>query len=218
MQDIAKKMQMPLKAIAPSTMQVLQAYDWQGNVRQLENVCRWLTVMATGNEVQINDLPPEILQFYEQSYQNQADTLSNHYPKTSQSGYEPNSALAPVYGEPKAIYVPDIATAPTNLTSPSDINTANTLSITSEKIIDSQDWLTPLQLWAKTALEDGQQDILQTAVPAFEKCLLQVALKFTNNHKGQSAELLGWGRNTLTRKYQQLIDASATIELTDESN
>jgi two-component system nitrogen regulation response regulator GlnG len=41
-------------------MKFLQAFDWRGNVRQIENVCHWLTVMAPGQNIEINDLPPEI--------------------------------------------------------------------------------------------------------------------------------------------------------------
>ena len=72
--------------------------------------------------------------------------------------------------------------------------------------VATADWITPLQVWAQQALAEGQYDILQTAYPMFEKCLLEVALAHTAQHKGQAADLLGWGRNTVTRKYQQLIE------------
>ena len=52
----------------------------------------------------------------------------------------------------------------------------------------------PLQVWAQQALAEGQYDILQTVYPMFEKCLLEVALAHTAQHKGQAADLLGWGQ------------------------
>ena len=177
MPTIAKAMQMPVKTIPPATMQVLQAYDWQGNVRQLENACRWITVMASGRQVQIADLPPEILSFYQQTLADPKPNFSIPLPN------EPENTLLNVENLTKSV----------------------PLAHNSECVSDTQDWLTPLRYWAKQALDNGEQDILQKAVPLFEQCLLQVALEHTRQHKGKAADLLGWGRNTVTRKSQQLL-------------
>jgi two-component system nitrogen regulation response regulator GlnG len=48
------------KRLLPEVLERLQAFDWPGNVRQLENTCRWLTVMAPGQDVHLDDLPPEL--------------------------------------------------------------------------------------------------------------------------------------------------------------
>ena len=48
------------KALIPDVVRYLEGLDWPGNVRQLENTCRWLTVMASGNEIHFEDLPPEL--------------------------------------------------------------------------------------------------------------------------------------------------------------
>lgn len=114
---------------------------WPGNVRQLENVCRWLTVMASGREILISDLPPEL---HQQS------------PAKSKSS----------------------------------------------------DWNIGLAQWANQALMRGHVDILKTAVPIFEKALIDVALKHTGGRKKDAAELLGWGRNTLTRKLKDLTQSN----------
>lgn len=182
MHSVANNMQLSIKTIAPATMQVLQAYDWQGNVRQLENACRWLTVMASGQQVQIDDLPPEILTFYRQHFnqQNYADT---------NFVLLRNNEIQPTFDNQNLAKMVD------NLPSKPSTTPVNAL-----------DWLTPLRHWAKQALDNGEQDILQTAVPMFEKCLLEVALAHTHQHKGGAAKLLGWGRNTVTRKFQQLLD------------
>lgn len=56
----AKELDVETKSLGKETKKVLSQLAWPGNVRQLENVCRWLTVMASGQEVLPNDLPPEI--------------------------------------------------------------------------------------------------------------------------------------------------------------
>jgi len=127
------------KILLPETEQFLCHFDWPGNVRQLENTCRWLTVMAAGREVHKSDLPPELLH--------------------AQS-----------------------------------VPTANTPA----------DWLDQLRLWAQQELGQGRAPILTHAVPDFERVMIAVALKHTGGHKRDAAEVLGWGRNTLTRKMKEL--------------
>ena len=61
-----------------------------------------------------------------------------------------------------------------------------------------------MQTWATTALNQGKTDILQLATPEFETVLITVALEHTRGRKGEAADLLGWGRNTLTRKIKLL--------------
>ena len=64
-------------------------------------------------------------------------------------------------------------------------------------------WPQMLQQWAEKALVSGHQKILQQAVPEFERTVIDVALRHTGGRKKEAAELLGWGRNTLTRKLQE---------------
>ena len=66
------------------------------------------------------------------------------------------------------------------------------------------DWQELLCQWARNELVSGKQDILRDAVPAFEHALIEVALAHTRGRKREAAELLGWGRNTLTRKMKEL--------------
>lgn len=127
------------KTLHPSTIEVLNRLDWPGNVRQLENVCRWLTVMASGSEILPNDLPSELIE--------EKSTLS-----TPGSG----------------------------------------------------SWQTQLASWAKSSIAQGDSDILSVALPEFERILLEAALEHTNGHKQEAAKVLGWGRNTLTRKLKEL--------------
>ena len=135
----AKELGGETKILLPEAETFLIGLEWPGNVRQLENCCRWITVMASGREVHLSDLPPELGQ-------------SKAQPETS----------------------------------------------------EQSDWPDLLFRWARNELVQGKQQILQDAVPAFEKVMIQVALQHSQGRKRDAAELLGWGRNTLTRKMKDL--------------
>lgn len=136
----AKELSVEAKGLHPDTQACLQSLPWPGNVRQLENVCRWLTVMASGQEVLVSDLPPELMQKEREK----------------------------------------------------------------EKSGTAQDWRQALQDWARQELALGHQHLLAHALPDFERNLLDCALTHTQGHKQDAARLLGWGRNTLTRKLKEL--------------
>lgn len=127
------------KVLLPDAEKFLTQLNWPGNVRQLQNCCRWITVMASGREIHVQDLPPEL-------------------------GQE---------------------TAPVTTEHPTD-------------------WRDQLHAWAHRELVEGKQQILQEAIPAFERVMIDVALQHTKGRKRDAAELLGWGRNTLTRKIKDL--------------
>ncbi|WP_339529381.1 nitrogen regulation protein NR(I) [Pseudomonas mucidolens] len=133
----AQELAVEPKLLKTETEEYLKNLPWPGNVRQLENTCRWITVMASGREVHISDLPPELLSLPQDS--------------------------APV----------------TN-------------------------WEQALRQWADQALARGQSNLLDSAVPAFERIMIETALKHTAGRRRDAAVLLGWGRNTLTRKIKEL--------------
>jgi two-component system nitrogen regulation response regulator GlnG len=133
----AQQMGVEKKILRPETSKFLTNLPWPGNVRQLENFCSWITVMASGREIFINDLPEEFLK----------------------PGGE-----NPVAGN----------------------------------------WVQNLKHWADQELSLGHTGILQQATPIFEKCMIEVALKHSGGRKRDASELLGWGRNTLTRKIKEL--------------
>lgn len=138
LQRAAKELETETKTLSSEVEQFLSLLPWAGNVRQLENTCRWLTVMASGREVHMEDLPPELRD-------------------------------SPV-----------------------------------EKNVTSGSWQQQLRSWADAELHAGRQDILASAVPVFERTLIETALNHTRGRKRDAAELLGWGRNTLTRKLKEL--------------
>ncbi|WP_089137700.1 nitrogen regulation protein NR(I) [Vibrio rumoiensis] len=136
----ADELGVDMKTLHPSTVETLNRLPWPGNVRQLENICRWLTVMASGSEVLPNDLPSELV--HEKRTTGQDDSTGS--------------------------------------------------------------WQQQLESWARAALSAGESELLNIAQPEFERILLQTALTHTNGHKQDAAKLLGWGRNTLTRKLKEL--------------
>ncbi|RJG13075.1 nitrogen regulation protein NR(I) [Pseudomonas cavernicola] len=133
----AKELAVEPKLLKSETEDYLKNLPWPGNVRQLENTCRWITVMASGREVHIDDLPPELL------------------------------------------------------TQPQDSAPAT-------------NWEQALRQWADQALARGQSSLLDSAVPTFERIMIETALKHTAGRRRDAAVLLGWGRNTLTRKIKEL--------------
>ncbi|MFP4155529.1 MAG: nitrogen regulation protein NR(I) [Halothiobacillaceae bacterium] len=135
----AQELGVPSKVLSPEVSAYLSGLDWPGNVRQLENTCRWLTVMAPGNEVVMDDLPSELT-------------------SRDEEGATPRTP----------------------------------------------DWEDLLRQWARLRLATGAQDLLDEATPRFERVLLEVALEKTRGMKQEAAILLGWGRNTLTRKMKEL--------------
>lgn len=166
MQRAARQMHSAEKQLHPAALQVMQAFEWRGNVRQLENVCLWLTVMTTGDTVMIEDLPPELL-----------DNIAPNVEQQNNAAYHVHQ------------------------------NSQNCQNCQNNQLIqtnDNQSWQQALAIWAKQSLQTGETDILQTATPEFERVLLQAALNHSGGKKIAAANLLGWGRNTLTRKLQQL--------------
>ncbi|GAA0827563.1 MULTISPECIES: nitrogen regulation protein NR(I) [Marinomonas] len=133
----AEELAVEPKLLTKETENYLTRLEWPGNVRQLENTCRWLIVMASGREVLVEDLPPELLS-----------------------------------------------------------------ATPSEQPFGS--WEEALKNWVDSALASGQKGILEQAVPKFERIMIETALAHTAGRRRDASLLLGWGRNTLTRKIKEL--------------
>ncbi|WP_296174839.1 sigma 54-interacting transcriptional regulator [Psychrobacter sp. UBA2769] len=175
MQRAAEQMNSAEKQLHPTALQVMQSFEWRGNVRQLENVCLWLTVMATGDTVMVEDLPPELLE---------NTPLPLHHSQSSIEAIQNQQHSDGAYS-PKQ-------------------NNQNGQNNQVSQNNDNQNWQQALAIWAEQSLQTGETDILQTATPEFERVLLKAALNHSGGKKIAAANLLGWGRNTLTRKLQQL--------------
>ena len=123
------------KTLSPDVIDYLYTLDWPGNVRQLDNLSRWLTVMASGREIILDDLPEDIKQ----------DSQQN-----------------------------------------------------------SNSWENQLHHYMLQQLNRGEKRILDKITPTFERIALKTALLKTGGRKKDASDLLGWGRNTLTRKLKEL--------------
>ncbi|MGM8884908.1 sigma 54-interacting transcriptional regulator [Psychrobacter sp. 1U2] len=177
MQQAAEQMNTAVKQLSPDALRIMQAFDWRGNVRQLENVCLWLTVMAAGDMVLTHDLPPELLA------QKAPDPA---FSDNSQATFAPQENQ---YAQP--------------LDNSSPIHSHTSTAFAEPSL----SWQQALADWAKQSLQAGETDILQAATPEFERVLLKAALNHSGGRKVAAAQLLGWGRNTLTRKLT-LLDIS----------
>lgn len=134
----ARELNMANKSVASDVEQYMSQLPWPGNVRQLENVCRWLMVMSPGQVVQMEDLPMEL----------SAEGGSDHTRRNS-------------------------------------------------------DWQQLFRQWAAGKALSGQEGALADVVPMVEHLLMEVALEKTAGKRQEAAKLLGWGRNTLTRKLKE---------------
>ena len=175
LQQAGKQMNTKVKALHHDALAIMQAFDWRGNVRQLENVCLWLTVMATGDTILAEDLPPEL--------QAAVNTQATSHD-------EPATIASDIHQRPEPFI-------------PANSAPVSPQSISSTLPHNATNWQQPLRAWATAALAAGQTDILQAATPEFEHVLLTAALEHSDGKKIAAAKLLGWGRNTLTRKLQQ---------------
>lgn len=184
MQQAGKQMNTAVKQLSPDALRMMQAFDWRGNVRQLENVCLWLTVMAAGDTVLVEDLPPELL---DQSAPDSARHDSAQATLTTQASQSAQT-----------------------LDTLSSLHSQTPTALTETPI----SWQQALADWAKQSLQAGDADILQVATPEFERVLLRAALNHSGGRKLVAAQLLGWGRNTLTRKLT-LLDVSASNSTDD---
>jgi two-component system nitrogen regulation response regulator GlnG len=136
MQKSARELGVEAKGVSDAALKTLVNLPWSGNVRQLENVSHYLTVMAPGQVVEVGDLPADLMQ----------------------------GAVEPTGG----------------------------------------DWLQGLAAEASARLARGEAAILDELTQAYEKTLIEVALRHTGGRRIEAAHLLGWGRNTLTRKIHEL--------------
>jgi two-component system nitrogen regulation response regulator GlnG len=137
LKSASEELSVESKRLRPEVEKFLCDLDWPGNVRQLENLCRWLTVMASGRDIHLDDLPEEL---------RDSTPLAGH----------------------------------------------------------QVDWEVALRQWAHHHLVHQKRPLLDQALPMFERALIDVTLQYTSGHRQHAAKLLGWGRNTLTRKIKEL--------------
>ncbi|USX25870.1 nitrogen regulation protein NR(I) [Oxalobacteraceae bacterium OTU3CINTB1] len=177
----AKQLGVEAKRMSDATVQFLSSLDLPGNVRQLENLCNWITVMAPGQTVEVKDLPLELTQ---EQAGGGAAALSTGTgaglaaPSESYGAIQHHGTVVPV------------ATA--------EAGGANGSAGSPDA------WLSLLEVQAASMLSGGQQEVMAVLGRQFESALIRTALKHTHGRKNDAAVRLGIGRNTITRKIAEL--------------
>jgi len=166
----AKQLGVDVKRLSETSMHYLSGMDFPGNVRQLENLCNWITVMAPGQTVEIADLPQDMLPVAVAN--NASDSRKN---------------------EPAKQTVVDASPSMPNDHFPQERST-----------LSSANWVALLEVEASAMLNDGQTDVIVKLGKSFESIVIRAALKHTHGRKNDAAIRLGIGRNTITRKIQEL--------------
>ena len=175
LQKSAKELGVEAKRITDAALARLMQFDFPGNVRQLENICHWLTVMAPAQMVEAKDLPPEL-----QSDLPPGASAGRH------AGASGDAAAAAAPPQPAATVEVNPATAVLPLT---------TLPV---------HWLSGLEQDARHLLQAGEPEVWDTLTRKFEAQLIHTALEITRGRRIEAAQKLGIGRNTITRKIQEL--------------
>ena len=173
----ARQLGVEAKRLSDGAMQFLSSLDFPGNVRQLENLCNWITVMAPGQTVEIKDLPRELA-------------------GASQEAAAATPSANPAYA---AIAHPNSESGAGEGAAMALVETAVYASATMK-----ESWLTLLEAEAAHILAAGQPEVMDVLGRQFESTLIKVALKHTHGRKNDAALRLGIGRNTITRKIHEL--------------
>ncbi|HWP17848.1 MAG TPA: nitrogen regulation protein NR(I) [Burkholderiaceae bacterium] len=180
LQKSAKELGVEPKRISDTAMARLVSFDYPGNVRQLENVCHWLTVMAPAQVIEDKDLPPELLG---------EATVS---PKPAVSMEPPAPSFTPSQeAMPGAVPAPRPATEGLA----GGVEAVDPLPAA---------WLDDLEREARQRLLAGEPQVWDALTRRFEAQLIRTALDITRGRRIEAAQKLGIGRNTITRKIQEL--------------
>jgi two-component system nitrogen regulation response regulator GlnG len=180
----AKQLGVEAKRMSDSAMHFLASLDLPGNVRQLENLCNWITVMAPGQTVEVKDLPAEL----------------THGQESTRAITVPSAAQA---------FQPQVSMAQAETSAHDILNGAESSGMTAlhppmANGSSKANWIALLESEAAHMLAAGQPEVMDALGKQFESALIKTALKHTHGRKNDAAVRLGIGRNTITRKIQEL--------------
>lgn len=173
LQRSAKQLGVEPKRISEAALQRLAHFSFPGNVRQLENICHWLTVMAPAQQISVQDLPPEVL-------------------GTARELHATTAPVIPAAAHPAAPM--EVAVAAQVLPS-APLSTDSSSACT---------WETLLEAEARKLLQSDCKEVWDVLSQRFESSLITTALGLTHGKRMEAALRLGIGRNTITRKIQEL--------------
>ena len=185
LQQSAKQLGVEPKRISDAALQQLSKFGFPGNVRQLENICHWLTVMAPAQVIESKDLPPEVLGATQEVIKTVLPSEVAALPVVAVrvgvvEQYSPNELLDPLKVEP------------------------TTQLISVGQGASPHGWEADLEAEAQALLATGCTEVWDILSRRFESKLIQTALLSTRGRRIEAAQKLGIGRNTITRKIQEL--------------
>ncbi|PIF77757.1 nitrogen regulation protein NR(I) [Variovorax sp. RO1] len=176
LQQSARQLGVEPKRISDAALAKLATFGFPGNVRQLENICHWLTVMAPAQLIESKDLPPEVM---------------------AVSGADVHAAVAEVAA-------PVQAAAPLAVERDASAPVAAAPEAVSGAPTGPSAWESGLEAEAQALLAAGRTDVWDVLTRRFESRLILTALANTRGRRIEAAQKLGIGRNTITRKIQEL--------------
>jgi two-component system, NtrC family, nitrogen regulation response regulator GlnG len=172
----ARELGVDAKRITDEALNRIAGFDFPGNVRQLENLCHWLTVMAPAQVVEVKDLPPDMMD-------------SGH--ASSAAALAASAVLQP-------------AAAGHTEMPPSSADSGPAGPGVAAVGLPAPPWLNELRRDARRRLEAHEPEVWEFLSQQFEASLIQTALEITRGRRIEAAQRLGIGRNTITRKIQEL--------------
>ncbi|MGP1683237.1 MAG: helix-turn-helix domain-containing protein, partial [Giesbergeria sp.] len=189
LQVSARQLGVDPKRISDAALARLEQFGFPGNVRQLENICHWLTVMAPAQVISVQDLPPEVLETAALAVQ-QVEMPGDA--GLSTSGSVQRAFTAAGGGSTLAETQVGVAAAGTGAIA---------------------DWELGLAREVRSLLAAGRHDLWEFLSQRFEACLISHTLDATHGRRMEAAQRLGIGRNTITRKIQELgLEGKSTHE------
>ena len=179
LQVSARQLGVEPKRISDAALAKLASFSFPGNVRQLENICHWLTVMAPAQLIEAKDLPPEVMAAA---------------PGAPAQAAEATAAAAPMQAAVQPPPSLEREAAPLSGAAPE----------AAEGLVGASSWESGLELEAQALLAAGRTDVWDVLSRRFESRLILTALANTRGRRIEAAQKLGIGRNTITRKIQEL--------------
>jgi two-component system nitrogen regulation response regulator GlnG len=186
LQQSAKQLGVEPKRISDAALQQLSTFSFPGNVRQLENICHWLTVMAPAQVIEAKDLPPEVLGAVPEPGRAPVPIEGGTAPQrpSSMPAELPRAAAADAAHAGAAVPPAEAGSQP--------------------MAANGSSWESGLEAEAMALLATGRSDVWDVLTRRFESKLIQTALLNTRGRRIEAAQKLGIGRNTITRKIQEL--------------
>lgn len=209
LQQSARQLGVEPKRIADSALGRLEQFAFPGNVRQLENICHWLTVMAPAQVISLQDLPPEVLEAPVFQAPARAAVADGHAVAP-----QPVAAVATAAEMVGGLVFPaalpvGVAAAPAGMPAVAwSADTAIHPALPAAAVSAVFSWEQALEVEAQKLLAGGQPEVWDALTRRFESRLIRTALVATHGRRMEAAQRLGIGRNTITRKIQELgLDA-----------